>query len=70
MLLKGTNFKQNHSCTESAVFPISSETTVAWSGLRPFYLKMQIEVLWVLLTTKTNLGKFTVARPFLAQALG
>ena len=28
------------------------------------------QVLWILLTTKTNLGKFTVARPFFAKALG
>ena len=48
------SFKQNYSLR---------------SGLRQFYLTMQIEVLWVLLTTKTNLGKFTVAHRFLAQAL-
>ena len=32
--------------------------------------KLQIGVLWILFTTQTNLGKFTVALPFSTQALG
>ena len=47
--------------------PISSKTTVAQSVLNNFYLKKPIKVACILLTTQTNLGKFTVARPFLAQ---
>ena len=35
-----------------------------------FYLKQQTEVPWILLTTQTNLGQFTVALPFSTQALG
>ena len=34
------------------------------------YLKQQTGVPWILLTTQTNLGKFTVALPFSTQALG
>ena len=55
---------------QSVSMPISSKTTVVQNVLHKFYLKQQIEVRWILLTTETNLGKFTVARPFFAQALG
>ena len=51
----------------SVLMPISSKTTVAQSVLDNFYLKKPIKVACILLTTHTNLGKFTVARPFLAQ---
>ena len=44
--------------------------TAAQSVLHELYLEQQIEVPWILLTIHTNLGKFTVARPFFAQALG
>ena len=47
--------------------PISSKTTVAQSVLNNFYLKKPIKVACILLTTHSNFGKFTVARPFLAQ---
>ena len=43
---------------------ISNKTTVAQIVLHKPYLKQQIEVPFILWTTKTNLGKFTVARPF------
>ena len=43
---------------------ISSKTTFAQSVLDKFYLKQQIDVPWILLTTQTNLGIFTVLRPF------
>ena len=43
---------------------ISNKTTFAQIVLDKLYLKQQIEVPLILLTTKTNLGKFTVARPF------
>jgi len=38
--------------------------------MHKLYLKQQIEVCWILLTKQTYLGKFTVAQPFFAQALG
>ena len=44
---------------------ISNKTTFPQIVLHKLYLKQQIEVPLILLTTKTNLGKFTVARPFL-----
>ena len=43
--------------------------TIARSVLHQFYLKMQIEVSIILLTTKANLGKFTVARPFFLKKI-
>ena len=38
---------------------ISNKTTFAQIVLHKLYLKQQIEVPLILLTTKTNLGKFT-----------
>jgi len=49
---------------------ISSNTTFPMGVLHKPYLKKQIEVPWILLTTKTNLGKFTVVLPFSSQSLG
>ena len=48
-------FLSQTKVAHSVLMPISSKTTVAQSVLNN------------LLTTHTNLGKFTVARPFLAQ---
>ena len=53
-----------------ALTQISSNSTVAHAVLHKFYLKQQIGVSWILLTTPTNLGKFIVAHPFSSQALG
>ena len=49
---------------QSVSMPISNEARVVQNVLHKFYLKQQIEVRWILLTTKAHLGKFTVARPF------
>ena len=41
---------------QSVLTPILRNTTVAQSFSHKFYLKQQIEVLWILLMTQTNLG--------------
>ena len=41
-----------------------NKTTVEHGALHKFYLKRQIEVSCILLTTQTNLGKFRVAQTF------
>jgi len=46
-----------------------SNNTVRQAYFQPSYLKEQFKVPWILLTTQTNLGKFTVARPFSRQGL-
>ena len=43
---------------------IWSNKPVGRSVLHTSYLKQQIEVCWILLTTQTNLGKFIVALPY------
>ena len=63
LLTKDANFKENQSCAECFML-ISNKTTFAQIVLHKLYLKQQIEEPLILLTTKTNLGKFTVARPF------
>ena len=50
--------------------PISNNSRFAHAVLQKFYVKQQIEVPWILLTTQTNLGKFTVVLPFPTEALG
>ena len=50
--------------------PVSNNSRVAQAFLQKFYLKKQMEVPWILLTTQTNKGKFTVVLPFSTQALG
>ena len=56
-LTQGLNFKPNDIC-------------VARFWRHTFFLKQQIEVPSILLTTQTNLGKFTNALPLSTQASG
>ena len=58
---RADNFVSTCCCEKTQ---ISSKTTVAQGALHKFYLKQQIEVSCILLTTQTNLGKFRVARSF------
>ena len=69
LLTKVAYFKKT-KVAQSFSIPISSKTLLAQSVLHKFYLKQQMEVPWILLTTHTNLGKFTVAFPFFGHALG
>ena len=50
--------------------PVSNKSTIVQSVSHKVFLKEEIEVPWILLTTQTNLGKFTVASLSFAQALG
>ena len=49
---------------------ISNNSRVAYALLQKLYLKQQIEVPWILLTTQTNFGQSTNAFSLSTQALG
>ena len=48
---------------------ISNNSRVAYALLQKLYLKQQIEVPWILLTTQTNLGQSTNAFSLSTQTL-